>query len=161
MSVASPTSPDRTCDDLPAMSDHSESPEPGAPRLDTPDVPVIELVQPMPGFDDQRRFTLVKLDDDGMLCALTCLDSDLRFLVVSPTPFFPDYVPEIDDDMAQRLELITAEDALVLLVLTAGESLASSTANLIAPIVVNRNTYRAAQVVLDHQDLPLAAPLVG
>lgn len=161
MSVASPTSPDHTCDDLPAMSDHSETPEPGAPRLDTPDLPVIEMVQPMPGFDDERRFTLVKLDDDGMLCALTCLDSDLRFLVVSPTPFFPDYAPEIDDDVAQRLELMTADDALVLLVLTAGESLASSTANLIAPIVVNRNTYRAAQVVLDHQDLPLAAPLAG
>ena len=63
--------------------------------------------------------------------------------------------------MAQRLELVAAEDALVLLVLTAGESLASSTANLIAPIVVNRNTYRAAQVGLDHQDLPLAAPLAG
>lgn len=161
MSVASPTSPDPTCDDLLAMSDHTEAPDPGAPRSDAADVPVIEMVQPMPGFDDERRFTLVKLDDDGMLCALTCLDSDLRFLVVSPTPFFPDYAPEIDDDMAQRLELMTAEDALVLLVLTAGESLASSTANLIAPIVVNRNTYRAAQVVLDHQDLPLAAPLVG
>ncbi|MFN8195736.1 MAG: flagellar assembly protein FliW [Nocardioidaceae bacterium] len=141
------------------MSD--QTPEPAAPRPHVPDLPVIELVQPMPGFDGERRFALVKLDDDGMLCALTCLDSDLRFLVVPPSPFFPDYAPEIDDDMAEQLELSAADDALVLVVLTAGESLASSTANLIAPVVINRVTRKAAQVVLAHQDLPLAAPLAG
>lgn len=161
MSVAPLTPLETTCDDRSVMSDLSSTPEPAAPRSHVPDLPVIELVQPMPGFDAETRFTLVKLDDDGMLCAFTCLDSDLRFLVVPPSPFFPDYAPEIDDDMAERLGLRSAEDALVLVVLTAGASLAQSTANLIAPIVVNRSTHRAAQVVLDQQDLPLAAPLVG
>ena len=49
---------------------------------------------------------------------------------------------------------------MVLVVLTVGATLASSTANLVAPIVVNRVTRQAAQVVLADQDLPLAAPLV-
>lgn len=142
-----------TCDDRPAMNDEQTS---------ATDVPVIELVQPMPGFPDASRFALVQLDDDGILCALTSLDVDgLRFLVVPPTPFFPDYAPEVDDDVATRLGLSRAEDALVLLVLTAGETLATSTANLVAPLVVNRSTRQAAQVVLADQDLPLAAPLVA
>ena len=34
-----------------------------------PEIPVIELVQPMPGFPDHARFALVQLDDDGVLCA--------------------------------------------------------------------------------------------
>ena len=161
MSVAPPTSRPTACHDRLVMSDMNETPDQAAVRPAVPDLPVLEMVQPMPGFDDDRRFALVKLDDDGMLCALTCLDSDLRFLVVPPMPFFPDYAPEIDEDMAERLELTSADDALVLVVLTAGDSLASSTANLVAPIVVNRATRQAAQVVLADQDLPLAAPLVG
>ena len=30
-----------------------------------PEIPVIELVQPMPGFPDLARFTLVRVDDTG------------------------------------------------------------------------------------------------
>ncbi len=63
-----------------------------------PDLPVIELVHPMPGFPDRRQFALVTLDDLGTLCALRSLDDpELRFLVVPPAPFFPDYSPELDD----------------------------------------------------------------
>ena len=50
---------------------------------------------------------------------------------------------------------------IVLLVLNAGESLATTTANLMAPVVVNATTLRARQVILDDPSLPLAAPLVA
>ncbi len=127
-----------------------------------PDIPVIELIQPMPGFPDRRRFTLVMLDDDGVLCALRSLDDpDLRFLVVPPAPFFPDYAPEIDDTVAAQLGLTTADDALVLLVLNAGESLGDTTANLLAPVVVNTQTHRAAQIILEDTSLPVSALLVA
>ena len=103
-----------------------------------PEIPVIELVQPMPGFPDRTRFTLVQLDEDGVLCALRSLDDpDLRFLVVSPVPFFPDYEPVVDDQTVAELGITTVEDVLVLLVLTAGDSLTSTTANLLAPVLVN------------------------
>ena len=50
---------------------------------------------------------------------------------------------------------------IVLLVLNAGESLDTTTANLMAPVVVNTATLRASQVILDDPDLSLAAPLVA
>ena len=56
-----------------------------------PDIPVIDMVHPMPGFPDRSKFALVQLDDDGVLCQLRSLeDPSLRFLVVSPFSFFPD-----------------------------------------------------------------------
>ena len=126
------------------------------------EIPVIELVQPMPGFPDRTRFTLVQLDDDGVLCALRSLDDpDLRFLVVSPVPFFPDYEPVVDDATVAELGITSAEDVLVLLVLTAGDSLTNTTANLIAPVLVNTATRRAAQVILDDPSLAIATPLVA
>lgn len=125
-------------------------------------VPVIELVHPLPGFPDRRQFALVTLDEDGVLCALRSLEEpDLRFLVVPPAPFFPDYAPEVDDAVVSDLGIGSGDDALVLLVLKAGESLADTTANLLAPVVVNRRTRQAAQVILDDPSLSVRAPLVA
>lgn len=127
------------------------------------DLPVIELVRPMPGFPEQRRFALVQLDDDGVLCSLTSLDEPgLRFLVVPPGRFFPDYEPEVEDDVLADLEITSADDVLLLVVLNAaGGSLATTTANLAAPVLVNPTTRRAGQIVLDTPGLPVAAPLLG
>jgi flagellar assembly factor FliW len=104
----------------------------------------------------------VQLDDTGVLCQLRSLeDPDLRFLVMPPVPFFPDYAPEVSDEVVSDLEITTAEDVIVLLVLNAGESLESTTANLMAPVLVNANTRRGSQVILDDPNLPIAAPLVA
>lgn len=127
-----------------------------------PEIPVIDLVHPFPGFPDHRRFALVQLDEDGVLCQLRSLDDpDLRFLVVPPVTFFPDYAPEVGDDVVADLQIESVDDVIVLLVLNAGESLSTTTANLMAPVVVNTATRRASQVILDDPALSLAAPLVA
>ena len=50
---------------------------------------------------------------------------------------------------------------LLLSILTAGESLVSTTANLLAPLLVNTRTQRARQVVLDDPALSTTTPLVA
>lgn len=126
------------------------------------DLPVIEMVHPMPGFPAHRGFALVHLDEAGMLYALRSVDDpQLRFLVVPPSTFFPEYAPLLDDLTVADLAIESADDVLVLLVLTASDSLEATTANLRAPIVINRHSLRACQVVLDEADLALAAPLLG
>ena len=128
----------------------------------TPEIPVIDLVHPLPGFPDHHRFALVQLDDAGVLCQLRSLDDPtLRFLVVPPMAFFPEYAPVVGDDVVDDLEIVDADDVVVLLVLNAGDSLTTTTANLLAPVVVNTATRRASQVILDDPDLPIAAPLVA
>jgi flagellar assembly factor FliW len=124
------------------------------------ELPEINLVDPLPGFPTARRFALVDLGAGGALFALRSLeDADLRFLVVPPAPFFPDYAPEIDTAAAAELELSDAADALVLLMVTPGVSPADATVNLLAPVVVNARTRAAAQIVLADSSLPLRAPL--
>ena len=126
------------------------------------ELPVIELVAPMPGFPDLTRFALVQVDDEGVLNMLTSLEEpDVRFLVLPPGPFFPDYAPVIDDETAAALELSGPEDALLLAVVNTSADLASPTVNLAAPIVVNIATRRAAQVILDDPGLSLSVPLLA
>ena len=123
---------------------------------ETGTLPVIDLVAPMPGFPDDHRFVLVRVDDSGLLYALTSLDSPaLRFLVAPPAPFFPSYAPEIDDETLSALDTKDATDLLLLLVITPGDSAAGATANLMAPVVVDQRTRRATQLVLTGSGYPV------
>lgn len=122
-------------------------------------LPAVEFIGPVAGFPTLRSFVLTEIDAASVVCALRSLeDPAVRFLVMPPGPFFADYAPEISDDWAESLGLRRAEDALVLVIVNPGTGVVDATVNLLAPIVINTLTLRAAQVVLD-QDLPLRAPL--
>ena len=122
-------------------------------------VPELTFAGGLAGFPDSERYALVEVPDAPPMCLLTSLDEPgVQFVVVPPAVFFPDYAPAIDDESAERLGLTDADDALLLVVLTVGARVEDSTANLLAPVVVNRTTRRAAQVVVT-DDWPLRAPL--
>ncbi|MEV4707733.1 flagellar assembly protein FliW [Actinoplanes sp. NPDC049316] len=120
------------------------------------DMPIIEMAVPMPGFPAHRQFVLVRLNDEGLLYAFTSIDDpELRFLVAPPEPFFPDYAPEIENDVFAALNTKDPDRLLLMVVITAGVN--ETTANLLAPIVVDRDTRRAMQVVLNGSNMPVRA----
>jgi len=134
-----------------------------APALEAPPaLPEVRFVVPLPGLEQLTRFALVRLDDTGTLYSLQSLEAEgVRLVVLAPGAVFPDYAPEVEEDDVDGLGLATADDALLLVVVTPGESLAASTANLLAPIVVHAETGLAAQVLLPRGEHPLRAPLVA
>ncbi|MFI7596965.1 flagellar assembly protein FliW [Actinoplanes sp. NPDC049681] len=120
------------------------------------DMPIIDMATPMPGFPAHRQFVLVELNDDGLLYAFTSIqDPSLRFLVAPPEPFFPDYAPEIENEVLAALNTKDPDRLLLLVVITAGQE--ETTANLLAPIVVDRDSRRAMQVVLNGSNMPVRA----
>jgi flagellar assembly factor FliW len=126
------------------------------------ELPSLDFVAPFPGFPGQSRVARGCRDESGVLYELRSLDdAGLRFLVVPPAPFFPEYAPELDDITAAALSLTDAEQALLLIVINPGADAAGTTANLLAPIVINTETRQAAQVVLAGADLPVRAPLAA
>ena len=119
-------------------------------------LPTISMAVPMPGFPAHREFVLVRLNDDGLLYAFTSIqDPELRFLVAPPEPFFPDYAPEIENEVFATLNTRDTDRLLLLTVITAGVE--ETTANLLAPIVVDRDSMRAMQVVLSGTGYPVRA----
>jgi flagellar assembly factor FliW len=120
------------------------------------DMPIIDMAVPMPGFPAHQQFVLVRLNDQGLLYAFTSIqDPDLRFLVAPPEPFFPDYAPEIESEVFAALNTKDPDRLLVMVVITAGVN--ETTANLLAPIIVDRDSRRAMQVVLNDSNLPIRA----
>ena len=131
------------------------------------ELPELHFASGLPGFPDARRFVLVRIGDElSPFSVLRSLDDasehpdGIEFVVTHPALFFPDYEPEIDDDIANRLELKSADDALLLVIVTVADPVASSTANLLGPIVVNRHTRAAAQAVLGNSSYATREALV-
>jgi flagellar assembly factor FliW len=127
----------------------------GATMTDT-GLPTITMAVPMPGFPAHREFALVRLHEEGLLYAFTSIqDPELRFLVAPPEPFFPEYAPEIEDDVLAALNTQDPNRLLLLVVISAGVN--ETTANLLAPIVVDQDSKRAMQVILNGTNLPVRA----
>jgi flagellar assembly factor FliW len=123
-------------------------------------LPVVEIPEGIVGFPELTKYVLVRLDDEGMVFDLRSIEDDrIRFVVVPSLQFFPDYQPEINDEFAAQYSINDSSDALVLLVVTLGASMADCTANLMAPIVLNPHKRIAAQIVLDNPDFSVRVPL--
>jgi flagellar assembly factor FliW len=122
----------------------------------------LDFVEPLPGFPDDRSFTLAAVDPDGVLFTLRSVERPgLRFVVMPPATFFPDYQPEVTELHLAPLGAVTEVELQVLVIVSVQDGIADATANLLAPIVMIPASGRAMQVVLDDARLPLRAPLLA
>jgi flagellar assembly factor FliW len=121
----------------------------------------VEFVEPLPGFPNDREFALTAVDPDGVLFTLRSLARpELRFVVMPPAGFFPDYHPAVTEAAVASLGVVTEVELQLLVVVSVQNGIADATANLLAPIVLVPETGRAMQVVLEDPLLPLRAPLL-
>ena len=119
---------------------------------------VLAFVSPPAGLAPLTQFTLNEVSGADGLCSLRAVDnSAIRLFVLDAAIYLPDYSPEISDEHCRAIDLHSADDAMVLVVVNPGET--RTRMNLRAPIVVNVHTGVCAQVILDVQDWPLQAEL--
>ena len=95
---------------------------------------IFHFADGLPAFEDEREFVILPFDDD------------------SPYPFvfFPDYEFVLEDDVMAALAIKGSEDMQIYTLVTIpGGNIKEMTANLMAPVVINKKTREAKQVVLD------------
>ena len=121
---------------------------------------VIHLPLGLLGFERIKKYVLLADPGEAPFQWLQVLDDPgLAFLVVSPFEVRPDYQPEISPEDVEFLELVSPADALLLNIVTLRTN-DRAPVNLKGPIVANRRTLRARQVVLANAaDFALQHPL--
>jgi flagellar assembly factor FliW len=130
----------------------------GTAATATADGPVLDFGAGIPGFPNSRHFRLEDLAPELQpFCVMRSVEeSGISFVLVAPGVLFPDYTIEIDEQHVATLGLASADDVMVLAIVTLGQP---PTANLLGPLVVNRRTLAAAQVVQYQSDYRAAEPL--
>ncbi|MCL1957140.1 MAG: flagellar assembly protein FliW [Fibromonadales bacterium] len=103
-----------------------------------------------PGFPGLRKFRLEKDEAIEPLEWLVNVENpEIRFIVVNPMFFRPDYAPRLTKEHMNSLNIHKKEDLRILVIVTLNENYEDSTANLASPIMFNINEYKAVQLMLD------------
>lgn len=113
---------------------------------------VIEFPRGLPGFDERGRFVAVRLDrTDPLIFLQSVEDASLCFTTLPVQAVDPQYRLSLSGEDRELLDLsamrqpVIGRDALCLAVLSIRET--GTTANLLAPVVVNPRNLRAVQAV--------------
>ncbi len=122
------------------------------------------LAKGLIGFPDVHEFELlVNAEELPFMWIRATQHHELGFIVIEPSQFLTDYEVEIADDDIDFLDIQSESDALILNIVTLSDSedIESATANLVGPIVLNRNTMKAKQVIVsNHMKFSTKHPLL-
>ena len=123
-----------------------------------PDSKVIIFKQPIFGFDDYKRYTLIFDEEigDQIVWLQSLEEPGLCFLLFNPSQFEDFYKPEITEE---NEKLLGTGDYVCWTVLSLKEDFEASTVNLKSPVIINSTTGVAAQILLE-QDYPVRHPIM-
>lgn len=125
-------------------------------ELEVDEEAIIRFPEGIPGFAEMKRFVLVPHPGGGPFMWLQSADSpELAFAVLEPSTFRPDYEVVLGAEEAAAIELTDEADALVLVITGFGKDGAAVTANLAAPLVINRRARLGKQFILEREDYGL------
>lgn len=121
---------------------------------------LIQMPLGLLGFEQFKSFALVtNPEEQPFLWLQAAEEPKLAFLVMSPFVIIPNYRPEISDEDAGSLGLHDQEEPLIFNIVTM-RGAQQATVNLKGPIVLNRRTLVAKQIIpLNAPNLPVAHPL--
>ena len=110
------------------------------------------------GFPEMTDFALVYDEEKGKDAPIKWLQSiqetGFALPVMDPLLVAEDYNPEVEDDYLLPLGEIKEEDILVLVTVTVPKDLKQMSINLQAPIIVNVETQKAAQIIVNTEKYP-------
>lgn len=111
---------------------------------------VVEMVEPIPGVESfGNRYALIDMNPESPAKLLQSVDDPhICFLVGDPSVVVEGYTVNIENDKLADLEITSEDDVAVLVIMNALVGGQSVTANLKAPIIINRANFKGKQVVL-------------
>lgn len=126
--------------------------------IDIPDDKIIVLEKGMIGLPEMQHFALIfdaEKEDGGKIKWLQSMDDpETAFPVIDPTVIKKDYSPTINDEILKPLGELTEENMFVLTTVTVPKELEKMSINLKAPIIINSETKKGAQIIVE-DDMPV------
>ena len=120
-------------------------------ELEIEEQDVVRFADGIPAFEDEHEFVVLPYEEGTPYMFLqSMMTPEPAFLMTDPFVFFPDYSFELDDENMEKLAINSMDDVLVCTLISVPRSgVADMTTNLLAPVVINRHTMQARQIVLE------------
>ncbi len=117
---------------------------------------IIHFQEGILGFEDIHEYLLYHEDENNIIWSLEAAGSDIpSFIVVDPYTILASYNPVLSKRDLEYFEETDATDLCFLAIAVIRPELTESVVNLKAPIVIDINTKKAKQVILEDSDYPI------
>lgn len=128
-------------------------------EIEIDDSKIIHFPGGIIGFPEMTEFALVYDEEKGKDVSIKWLQSiqeeSFALPVMDPLLVMGDYNPEVEADYFVPLGEMKDEDLFVLVTVTVPKDLTKMSVNLQAPIVVNAETRKATQVIVNTENYPV------
>ncbi len=122
---------------------------------------VITFPDGIPGFPEIKKYIIVHLEEHAPFHWLISVeDRNVRFVVINPLIFRPDYNPKFNKEELDSLQIENPDDLLLFSIVTLGRPLSESTANLLGPVFINIKKKIGKQIILDGTEYRSKEPVV-
>ena len=125
-------------------------------EIDLGEDKIITLERGLIGFEEYKKYTILYDSEQEERPAISWLQSldepGLALPIVSPLVVKPDYNPVVEDELLMNIGELTEENLVILLTLTVPEDVKKMTTNLKAPIIINSDTRKGVQLIVENQD---------
>lgn len=110
---------------------------------------IIDFPEGIPGFEQERQFAIFPLDRETPFYYMhSTTNPDLCLMLAVPFVFFPDYYLDLPEEVLNHLDTDECgEDLAVFTILTIPADFKQTTANLLAPVIVNTAKNKGMQFV--------------
>ena len=128
-------------------------------EIEIDDSKIVRFPSGIIGFPEMTDFVLVFDEEKGKDSPIRWLQSlqetEFAMPVMDPLLVAKDYNPEVEDDYLLPLGEMKADDTLVLVTVTVPKDLTKMSVNLQAPIVINADSKKAVQVIVNSEKYPI------
>ena len=124
-------------------------------EVDLPEEKIVTLERGLVGFDDYKKYTILydsEKEESSIAWFQSVDEPTLALPVINPTLIKEDYNPQVEEELLKDLGELTDENLVVFLVMTVPEDLKQMSVNLMAPIIINADTRKGAQVIVENPE---------
>ncbi len=123
---------------------------------------IVSFSEPILGFENENRFIILDHSEDSPFKWFQSVDSPgLAFVITNPKLFGIDYEFSLSEEVAKKLSLTSADDALVVTIVNIPQNNPGlMTANLLGPIIINEKNKMAVQHVLSESKFDTKTRLI-
>ena len=128
-------------------------------EIEIDDSKIIHFPSGIIGFPEMTDFALVFDEEKGNDTPIRWLQSlqetEFAMPVMDPLLVTKDYNPEVEDNHLLPLGEMNTDDTLVLVTITVPKDLTQMSVNLQAPIVINAESKKAVQIIVNSEKYPI------
>ena len=124
-------------------------------EVNLPEEKIITLDRGLIGLEEYKKFTILydcDKEESNISWFQSVEEPTFALPIIKPWLVKEDYNPIVEDELLNHIGELTEENLVILLTMTVPEDITQMSVNLKAPIVINADTRKGAQIIVENQD---------